>query len=273
MKTLTPFSILQQKMSDINQTPKTIKSYSITTGIISLDSIIGNIISGPLYLFYSSKKSDLQNRILYNILIEMIKTGKNTATHIICGNNRNLSELANNEKIIQKIERAGLTTEALKKIYIIHAFSQSQTSEAIAKTIEKVETEPSNGVVTIQNIENLYSKSPVLSKLTQELYKKDICNLVEHCRARQIPIIASASASNQGRPIPVPEGGESLAQLAKVSIYLRAQRSGGATAYIFDHYEKNKIGSRIDLSNWELQTRNKDSRNNRYTKNILKTNQ
>jgi 16S rRNA C1402 N4-methylase RsmH len=151
------------------------------------------------------------------------------------------------------IERAELDkVDAFNRIHIIYAFTQMQATESIEKISEILATESQIAVVTIQSIEHLFSKPPSISKVTQEFYKKMVYNLVSLCRGTGIPIVASAPLSNHGRPIPVPEGGNSLAQLAEVSLYLRTLRSGGATAYILNHYEKNRIGLRIDLDETEL---------------------
>jgi hypothetical protein len=150
------------------------------------------------------------------------------------------------------IKRAELDkVDAFNRINIIHAFTKMQATEAIEK-ISEILHESQIAVVTVQHIEHLFSNPPFISKATQEFYKKMVYDLVSLCRGAGIPIIASAPLSNRGRPIPAPEGGNSLAQLAEVSLYLRAQRSGGATAYILNHYEKNRIGLRIDLDETEL---------------------
>jgi hypothetical protein len=151
------------------------------------------------------------------------------------------------------IERAELDkVDAFNRIHIIYAFTKMQATEAIEKISGILATESQIAVVTVQHVEHLFSNPPFISKATQEFYKKMVYHLVSLCKEAGTPIVASARTSNCGRPIPVPEGGNSLAQLAEVSLYLRAQRSGGATAYILNHYEKSRIGLRIDLDETEL---------------------
>jgi len=215
--------------------------------------MMGDIICGPLYLFYSSEKNGLQNRILYHLLIEAIKVRNTSAIHLFCGHNRNLRESINFDMLLKIIKRAEIDkSDAFNRIHFFYAFTQPQTTNTIEKISEILTNESQITVVTVQNIEHLFSKPPTISKATQEFYKKKAYDLINLCREAGTPIVASAPLSNHGRPIPVPEGGISLTQLAGVSLYFSNLRSGGATAYIHNHYDKNRIGLRIDLNATEL---------------------
>ena len=104
-------SITQRNSLTTELTPSTnTRSASIKTGINRLDDMMGDIICGPLYLFYSSEKNGLQNRILYHLLIEAIKVRNTSAIHLFCGHNRNLRESINFDMLLKIIKRAGSPT-------------------------------------------------------------------------------------------------------------------------------------------------------------------
>ncbi len=106
-------------------------------------------------------------------------------------------------------------------------------------------------VVAVQQVAKLFAGPPLVSRATRENLGGMVSRLVQLCAEAGAPVVASASPSPYGRPVPAPEGGAYVAHLAKVSVYLRAMRGGGATAYLLNHHEKARIGRRIDLEEGE----------------------
>ena len=228
-------------------------SMPLRIGLPRLDAFVGNIESGHLHLLYGSEKSGLSDRLLYHLLVEAIREPGTSAVHILCGNYRSKCDAPDVELLLCLAKRAGLEPrDSLDRIHIVCAFTEEQQTEIIDHIVELLATNSRIGVVAVQQVGKLLSKPPLVSRERRDSLSDMIYRLVRLCAEVGVPIAASASPSTYGRPVPAPDGGAYLTQLAEVAIYLRAMKGGGATAYLLNHHEEAKIGGRLDLDEDEL---------------------
>jgi len=223
------------------------------TGFPRLDEMVGGLEPGLLHLFYGSEKSGLPDRLLHHLLIETVKEPDARAIHLLCGNYRRSRTTLDMELLLNLAERAGLEPrDAFSRIHLVCAFTERQQVEAVDHIEAIIEKNEGVGLVAVQQIAKLFAGPPLVSRATRENLGGMVSRLVRLCAEAGAPVVASASPSQYGRPVPAPEGGAYVTHLAKVSVYLRAMKGGGATAYLLNHHEKARIGRRIDLEEGEL---------------------
>ncbi len=226
---------------------------TLHTGLRWLDEMVGRLEPGLLHLFYGSEKSGLPDRLLHHLLVEAVKKPGARAIHLLCGNYRCSRTNPDVKLLLNLVERAGLKPrDAFDKIHLVCAFTERQQIEAVDHIEGILRENLGVRVVAVQQVAKLFAGPPLVSRATRESLGGAVSRLMRLCTEVDIPVVASSSPSCYGRPVPVPEGGAYVAHLAKVSVYLRAMKGGGATAYLLNHHEKARIGRRIDLEEGEL---------------------
>lgn len=237
------------QMLDTRATAKTLR-----TGFPRLDEMVGGLEPGLLHLFYGSEKSGLPDKLLHHLLIETVKEPDARAIHLLCGNYRRSRTTLDMELLLNLAERAGLEPrEAFDRIHLVCAFTERQQVEAVDHIEAILEENPGVKLVAVQQVAKLFAGPPLVSRATRENLGGMVSRLIKLCAEAGAPVVASASPSQYGRPVPAPEGGSHVTHLAKVSVYICAMRGGGATAYLLNHHEKAMIGRRIDLDEGELE--------------------
>ena len=222
-------------------------------GFPRLDEMVGGLEPGLLHLFYGSEKSGLPDKLLHHLLIEAIKEPEARAIHLLCGNYRRSHSTLDMELLLNLVERAGLEPrDAFSRIHLVCAFTERQQIEAVSHIEGILKENPGVRVVAVQQIAKLFAGPPLVSRATRENLGGMVSRLIQLCAEAGAPVVASASPSSYGRPVPAPEGGAYVTHLAKVAVYLRAMKGGGATAYLLNHHEKARIGRRLDLEEGEL---------------------
>jgi len=236
------------EMLDIRATARRLQ-----TGFPRLDEMVGGLEPGLLHLFYGSEKSGLPDKLLHHLLVEAVKEPETRAIHLLCGNYRRSRSTLDMELLLSLVERAGLEPrDAFSRIHLVCAFTERQQIEAVDDIEGILDENPGVRVVAVQQVSKLFAGPPLVSRATRENLGGMVSRLIRLCAEAGAPVVASASPSPYGRPVPAPEGGAYITHLAKVAVYLRAMKGGGATAYLLNHHEKARIGKRLDLEEGEL---------------------
>ncbi|RLI09996.1 hypothetical protein DRO42_02680 [Candidatus Bathyarchaeota archaeon] len=210
---------------------------ALSTGCDRLDLLLGGLRPGRLYLVYGDP--DPVEELLIHILVESLRAG-GRAAYMLCGNYRVEKTLLNVEGLVRLLEESGLAAEdALKRVYVLCAFSADQQAGLIDEISDLLARDPEVRLVLVRDIAKLVTddaRSRSRAARSQELQGAAL-RLKQACAERNVPLVVSCRSRRGRGLLPMPEGGEFLRHLANVILYLH--RSGRGAAYVRAHLLKH----------------------------------
>jgi len=210
---------------------------ALSTGSPKLDILLGGLRPGQLYLVYGDPER--VEELLSHILVQSLKPSgemRPRSVYMLCGNYRVEKTLIDTEGLIRLLEASGLEAEdALKRIYILCAFSADQQVSLINEVKGLLERDPEIRLVLVRDIAKL-AADDARSRRTQELLGAAL-RLKQVCAERNVPVVVSCRSRRGRRRLPMPEGGEFLRHMANVILYLRRREKGApyAKAHLLKH--------------------------------------
>jgi len=223
------------------------ESRPLSTGSSELDRLTGGVEPGLFHLFYGSDAEGLPDRLLHRLLVEGVRPGPRgcgRAIYLVCGNYRRSRTVLDSELLLALLEEAGLdVADALSRIQVVCAFSESQQAEAAGLVEGLLGRLEGVSLVAVQQIAKLFS-GPRLSEhggFTE--FVGMVSRLKTLCYGRGVALAATCRPSGAGRPAPLPEGGGFLRHAANVVVYLRAPLS----AYLIKHPDRARMGRGVEF--------------------------
>lgn len=225
--------------------------HPLSTGSPDLDHLIGGVEPGIFYLFYGSEVDGLPDRLLHRLLVNAVKPrpqGLGKAAYIVCGNYRRSRTVLDTGLLLALLEEEGLNVaEALSRIYIVCAFSERQQARA-AGIIEGILGRIDGvSLVAVQQIAKLFSPPQPGGHAGLGGFVGMVSRLKGLCYQKKVALAATCRPSDEGQPIPLPEGGGFLRHAANVIGYLREARGGAASAYLVEYPDRARLGHMIEF--------------------------
>jgi RecA/RadA recombinase len=215
---------------------------ALSTGSPKLDTLLGGLRPGQLYLVYGDPNP--VEELLSHTLVQSLKPGGGAesprAVYMLCGNYRVEKTLMDTEGLVRLLEASGLEPgDALRRIYVLCAFSADQQTRLIDEIEGLLEDVPEIRLVMVRDIAKLAADDPrsrSRAERTQELQKATL-HLKQVCAKKNVPVVVSCRARKRRRGLPKPEGGEFLKHLANVILYLRRRKKDApyAKAHLLKH--------------------------------------
>lgn len=228
------------------------ESRPLSTGSHELDSLTGGLEPGLFHLFYGSDAEGLPDRLLHRLLVEAVRPGprgSGRAIYVVCGNYRRSRTVLDSELLLALLEEEGLdVADALSRIQVVCAFSESQQAEAAGLVEGLLGRLEGVSLVAVQQIAKLFS-GPRLSRHADFTeFVGMVSRLKTLCYGRGVALAATCRPSGAGRPVPLPEGGGFLRHTANVIVYLRAPRGRGPlSAYLIKHPDRARMGRVVEF--------------------------
>jgi hypothetical protein len=214
---------------------------ALSTGSPRLDVLLGGLRPGQLYLVYGDPDpvEELLNQVLVQNLRPIVER-RPRSVYMLCGNYRVEKTLMDTGSLVQLLEESGLEAEdALRRVYVLCAFSADQQARLIDEIRSLLELDPEICLVVVRDIAKLVTdddRSRNRAERTQELQGAAL-RLKQVCAERNVPVVVSCRVRKGSGRMPQPEGGEFLRHLANVILYLRQGEKSApyAKAHLLKH--------------------------------------
>ncbi len=216
---------------------------ALATGSPELDRLTGGMDPGLFYLFYGDEGCELPDTLLLRLLVEAVREEGSRAVYLLCSNYRRSRTVLDPELLISLIDASGLDIDdSLSRIHVVSAFSERHLLKAPALVEALLEEHGGFSLVAVQQLAKLFYGENALRFETLNAFTGIVSRLRATCTGRGAVLVATCRASDRGRPIPLPEGGNFLRHSANAIIYLRESRRGPASAYAVKHPDRARTG-------------------------------
>jgi len=216
----------------------------LSSGIQQLDELLGDIKPPHLYVFYG--EDDTPDQLLLRLTVEAVKTGGHVI-YILCGDYRRDRTSLNVETLIWLLESKALDVEdALRRIHLVAAFSESQLLNTPRLAEALMETHNVR-LLVIQQISKLFYSESAHGLEDRAEFKRVVSRLRESCASHSVALAASCRAKRRRGLNPEPRGGSYLRHSAAVLVYLRGREEGVASAVLVKHFDRRRVGRRINF--------------------------
>jgi hypothetical protein len=191
-----------------------------STGSQSLDRLIGGIETQMFYLFYGGQGSGV-DLLLHHVMVNSLSSGEGKTVYLNCGNYRREKTIMDLRLLTRLMKTRGLDpSHAMKRIYVIPAFSKEQQYQAVEKATHLV-GEKGFELMVIQNLSGLFTKEPGgPDEMRLPLLNRIITDAWRACRENRATMAATCRSKRIAWiEVPIPEGGSYLTHMAGVVVY------------------------------------------------------
>jgi hypothetical protein len=224
----------------------------VASGVKALDELTGGYEPGLMYLFYSDEKKHLADRVLHGVLADAA-AGDGSAVHLICGNYRKSRTLLDTALLLSLLDsREANSDDALDRIHVIGSFSERHQIRAAELTEDLVERIGGASTITVQQATKMFAGKPLVPGVEPGSLNGMLSRLKRLAMEQGIPLVVSCRSINENAAIPALEGGSYLTHLANVIVYLREAPGGGTSAYLVKHFDKARVGRRIEWTGGDI---------------------
>ncbi len=232
-----------------------LEEVTLSTGIGGLDELLGGGIRlGVLHLLYGSPGS-LVDEVLHRILVKSLLPQERgglggRAIYISCGNYREERAILRVNLLTRLMEGFGLDPrEALKRIYVLCAFSPEQQEEAFERARSLAEADKTVRLIAVHNIAKLFPPKPGggphISDGRPRLQRL-VFDLGRTSAERALALVATCRPKGSAEGgLPKPEGGRYLSHTSGVIIYFRGLERVVISAHLIKH--PSRAPRRIDF--------------------------
>jgi len=230
------------------------KTPTLSTGSQRLDKLLGGVEPAKFLLFYSTRKDNVSDRLLYRLIVEAVKDPTAHVVYMLCGNYRYDRTTLDSEMLLNLLEASGLCVEdALSRIHIICAFSEAQLMRAPSLVEEVIAEVGSVRLLAVQQLSKLFYGESAVGFMDRNEFTGVVSKLKELCMVHQIALVATCEAKKRRGLSPEPMGGSYLRHTANVMVFLRMLSGGDVSAQLVKHYDKERMGKRVRLDGEEVE--------------------
>jgi hypothetical protein len=223
----------------------------LSTGSHRLDQLLGGVEPTRFYLLYGDSDEKIQDSFLYKLMVETLKQSGHIV-FLLCGNYRRDRTTLDTEMLLDLLEAAGFEVEeALSRIHIIGVFSEAQLMNAPSLVQELMQSHEVK-LVAVQQISKLFYSKTAIGFEDRTEFSGVVSRLKELCSVYDAVLAASSAAKKRRGLSPEPLGGSYFRHAVNVMVYLREMNGGDVSAQLVKHFDKRRVGKRVNLGGEEV---------------------
>ena len=225
----------------------------LSTGSPRLDELVGGIEANNFYLFFSQTKEKSTDTLLYKLMVEALKESSSQIIYVLCGNYRRDRTTFDSQEFLNLLEVSPLEIEkSLSRIQIICVFSESQFLNLPSLVSDLIHKNGDIRLLAVQQISKLFFSEKAIGFEEKNKFSGVVSRLKELCNRHKILLVGSCEAQTKQGALPEPNCGSFMKHSASVIVFLR-ELKGGISAQIIKHFDKKRVGKRVNLAGEEEQ--------------------